>query len=62
VARQSIEHLLPQRVALRDAGVVEIICAVVRHSKLRHHASRPHVCDGRMRHDLCEAHLLEAGI
>ena len=60
VPGQSIKNLSPQRITFRDTRVVKILCAIVRHPELRHHASRSIVSDARMRHNLREANPFEA--
>src|SRR3981081_115783 len=60
VPGQSIKNLSPQWITFRDTRVVKILCAIMRHPKLRHHASRSIVSDARMRHNLREANPFEA--
>src|ERR1700682_4495051 len=47
VSGQLTENLSPQGVTLRDTRVVEILRAIVRHPKLRHHASGSTVSEAR---------------
>src|SRR6266702_1115016 len=62
VSGQPIENLSSQRVTFRDTRVVKILCAIVRHPKLRHHASGSSVSLARVRHNLREADLSEANL